>query len=299
MPVAPPLSTISNYEEGSTEFEAEMLFLIEWLCEICELQKVSITPEKKEKIESSLRALAKTGKENLKLDLLHIQDQEIRQAINSFNSGSIQKIMNGVDDKLSSNDVIGMEMGDLLKLPQSVYIPIIRVIFRRLTHVFKDRRPTLLVLEEAWSFLKHKIFENMLEDWLLTLRKFNVSVGFISQNLNHISLSSLSSTIKESCPTKIFLPNYNVTDEETYKKYIDFGLNEQQVSIIGNAIPKQDYYITSPIGNRLIQLDLSDVELSFIGIAGEKDIKKFKETYKKNDETWVLNWLEYKNLHIG
>ncbi len=278
------------------EFEAEMTFLVEWLCEICELQKIVITPDKKEKIEQSLRALVKSGRENLCLDLLHIQDQEIRQAIDSFNSGAIQKMINGLSDRLGNNSVIGMEMGELLKLPESIYIPIVRAIFHRLTRLFQDRKPTILILEEAWSFLRHKIFENMLEDWLLTLRKFNVAVGFISQNIEHVTTSRISGTIKESCPTKFFLPNHNIYDESVAKKYLAFGLNEQQVAVIGLAIPKRDYYLTSPVGNRLIQLDLDPVSLAFIGVSKEKDIQKFQETHREDDERWILDWLDYKGL---
>jgi len=291
-----PLSFLSIYPEGTPGFEAELTFLVTWLCEICTLQKVIITPDKKEKITESLRALVKSGKEHLKLDLLHIQDPDIRQAIDSFNTGVIHSMMNGLKDFLEDQSVMGMEMGELLKLPGSIYVPVIRIIFHRLTHLFKDRRPTLLILEEAWSFLRHPIFEEMLEDWLLTLRKFNVAVGFVSQNLEHVTSSQISSTIKESCPTKIYLPNHNIYDETVARKYLSFGLNEQQVSIIGTAIPKRDYYITSPIGNRLVQLDLSPLELAFIGISSEKDIKKFQELYQKGNARWVLDWLTYKGL---
>ncbi|MBN1683993.1 MAG: hypothetical protein JW855_00920 [Gammaproteobacteria bacterium] len=291
-----PLSLLSIYPENTPEFEAEFTFLVTWLCEICSLQQVTITPDKKEKVTESLRALVKTGKEHLRFDLLPIQDPDIRQALDTFNSGAIHTMMNGLEDSLGHQSVIGMEMGALLKLPESLYIPIIRIIFHRLTYLFYDRRPTLLILEEAWSFLRHPIFENMLEDWLLTLRKFNVSVGFVSQNLEHVTTSRISGTIKESCPTKIYLPNHHVYDETIAKKYLAFGLNEQQISIIGTAIPKQDYYITSPIGNRLIQLDLSPVELAFVGIASEKDIQKFRAIYKKDDPEWILKWLDYKGL---
>ncbi|PIR10235.1 MAG: hypothetical protein COV52_09760 [Gammaproteobacteria bacterium CG11_big_fil_rev_8_21_14_0_20_46_22] len=291
-----PLAMLASLQEGTAEFEAEMTFLVEWLCEICELQKVDITPDKKEKVDQSLRALVKSGKENLRLDLLHIQDQEIRQAIDSFNSGAIQKMMNGLNDRLGNNSVIGMEMGELLKLPESIYIPIVRAIFHRLTRLFQDRKPTILILEEAWSFLRHKIFENMLEDWLLTLRKFNVAVGFISQNIEHVTSSRISGTIKESCPTKFYLPNHNIYDESVAKKYLEFGLNEQQVAMIGLAVPKRDYYLTSPIGNRLIQLDLDPLSLAFLGVSKEKDVQKFKETHRDDDERWILDWLDYKGL---
>ncbi len=291
-----PFAILARCQAGTIAFEAEMTFLVEWLCEICELQKVTITPDKKEKIEASLRALAKTGADHLRLDLLHVQDPEIRQAIDRFNSGAIQKMMNGLSDRMGETPVIGMEMGELLKLPEAIYIPIVRAIFHRLTRLFQDHRPTLLILEEAWSYLRHEIFESMLEDWLLTLRKFNVAVGFISQNIEHVTHSRISGTIKESCPTKIFLPNHNVYDETVAKKYLAFGLNEQQIIMIGLAVPKRDYYLTSPIGNRLIELDLDPLTLAFVGVSKDKDKEKFLEIYQPDDDRWILNWLDYQGL---
>lgn len=291
-----PMAMLSKYDKGSSAYEAEMMFLLTWLCEICELQQVVMTPDKKEKIMHSLQALAQTDPTHHRLDLLHIQDPEVRQALDAFNQGAIQKMMNGLTDHLGESAVIGMETGPLLKLPEALYIPILRIIFHRITSLVKDRRPTLLLLEEAWHFLRHKIFEDMLEDWLLTLRKFNVSVGFISQNLEHVTSSRISGTIKESCPTKIYLPNHQVLDEEVYKKYQQFGLNAQQIYLIGQALPKHDYYLTSPIGERLFQLDLSALELAFLGISKEKDLKRFAEIQSSGKKDWVLDWLSYKGL---
>lgn len=292
-----PLASLATFEEGSNDYEAELLFLVQWLCEICELQHVTITPDRKTKIAESLRALAKAGQEHLKLDLLHVQDPEVRQAIASFNSGAIQKMLNGHLNNFKLKGILGLEMGALLKLPESVYVPIVRMLFHQLTRLFLDRHPTLLLIEEAWSVLRHAIFENMLEDWLLTLRKFNVVVGFISQNLNHITQSRISDTIKESCPTKIFLPNTGIHDKHIYEKYLNFDLNEQQIAIIGSAAPKQDYYVTSPLGNRLIQLDLDPLTLSFIGVSAKEDIDHFYKTHRAGDPRWILDWLDYKKLY--
>ncbi len=291
-----PLAQLAQFEEGSTAFEAELTFLVSWLSEICTLQGVAVTPEDKDSIEQSLRALVKSGKDHLRLDLLHIQIPQIRKAIESFNRGAVQKMLNGLEDTLGKSDVLGMEMGSLLKLPESVYIPIVRIIFHRLTSLFEDRRPTLLVLEEAWSFLKHQIFEDMLEDWLLTLRKFNVAVGFVSQNLEHVSSSRISGTIKQSCASSFYLPNDKILDEQTAKQYLEFGLNEQQLAIIGQSIAKQDYYFTSVLGNRLIQLDLDPLTLSFIGVSKTKDMERFDETFDQDNPKWVLEWLKIRGL---
>ena len=294
-----PFIELTRLEESSPEFQAELTFAVDWLADICSLQNVEITPERRQLLKNSLLALVHLNEEEkrgLQLDNLHVQDNDIRIAIEAFNSGAISLMVNGLVDNFGQSDVLGLESSGLLKLKPELYVPVIKAIFHRLERLFKDKRPTLLILEEAWSFLRHKIFEDMLEDWLLTLRKFNVSVGFISQNLEHVTASKISGTIKESCQTKVFLPNKSILDESITKKYYDFGLNEQQIAILASATPKQDYYIASTSGNRLFQLDLDRLTLAFLDAGSEDDKKEFTKIYNSKKDTWILDWLEYKKL---
>lgn len=293
-----PFAGLADYESGSREYDAEFQFLVKWLSEICELAGVKQTPDAIDAIQVALQALSRADKSNLNLSLLSPQDRDIRQAIVNFNGPVVSKLLGGSIDSIGNSDVIGFAMDGLLKLDEKIYIPIVRAIFHRLTKLFADRRPTLLVLEEAWSFLKFPIFENMLEDWLLTLRKFNVAVYFVTQNLSHVVDSKISGTIKESCATSIYLPNSKMGDPSVAQKYLHFGLNPQQVAIIGNAMPKQEYYVTSVKGNRLIDLNLGPLTLAFIGVSNDKDIVKFDEIFNPDDSAWVLDWLDYKATKV-
>lgn len=291
-----PLSLLGEFAPDSNEFKNEVSFLTGWICEICELQGVEIQAEHRLLITDALNSLATSRKENLQLDLLSIQDPKIRSALKSFNSDAINALMGGFEDAFRVGNVIGFETNALLELPEESFIPVLRCVFHRLTHLFKDRRPTLLLLEEAWSFLQHEIFGKMMKNWLLTLRKFNVSVGFISQDVDHVANSSISGTIKQSAPTRVYLPNPAIQDPTIFKKYIDFGLNEQQVSMIGSAIPKREYYLSTPVGNRLFELELNPLTLAFLASLSEDEEHAFNEIYDKKDERWVLQWLEYRGL---
>lgn len=294
-----PFSLLAASPEGSTAFDNELSFLTDWLCEICTLQKVVITPNHKISIRDALITLAHAGNQHLTMSLLigNIQHSEVRPALQAFNSSAVNKLISGIEDNLLNKNVVGFETGDLLELNDSLYIPILRCIFHRLTHLFHDRRPTILLLEEAWSLLDHPIFETMLKNWLLTLRKFNVAVGFISQNIDHVTGSAIGDTIKESCPSKIFLPNPSINDPTIKEKYLAFGLNEQQIYILCNAIPKQDYYLTTPIGNRLFELDLNPLTLSFIGVSKKEDIDKFNTIHDMSNSKWINKWLSYRGLN--
>jgi len=76
-------------------------------------------------------------------------------------------------------------------------------------------------------------------------RKKNVAVIFATQSLSDIADSIIAPAIIENCPTRIFLPNGNALEERTRKVYESFGLNERQLQILQQAIPKKDYYYQS------------------------------------------------------
>ena len=89
-----------------------------------------------------------------------------------------------------------------------------------------------------------------------------------------MALSPLFDVLKESCYTKIFLPNPNALQTETAKFYHRFSLNERQIEIIARGAPKRDYYYTSPLGNRLFSLALSDVGLAYCAATGDDAVKE-------------------------
>jgi hypothetical protein len=79
-------------------------------------------------------------------------------------------------------------------------------LFHRVEERF-DGRPTLMVLDEAWLFLRHQIFMRRLQGWLKTLRKKNVYVVFATQEIADAAESPITATILSACHTKIYLPD--------------------------------------------------------------------------------------------
>ena len=51
--------------------------------------------------------------------------------------------------------------------------------------------------------------------------------------------------IKEATATKIFLPNPNARQEDATAIYRRFDLNDRQIEIIADAVPKRQYYYVS------------------------------------------------------
>jgi type IV secretion system protein VirB4 len=160
-------------------------------------------------------------------------------------------------------------MDDLLRRPEAAGA-VLGVLFHALEKRF-DGRPTLLVLDEAWLFLKDAYFAAQIQDWLKTLRKRNVAVVFASQELADIESSPIASTIIEACPTRIYLPNDRAREPHSRAFYAALGLNGRQIDLIASSTPKRDYYLVSRDGCRLFELGLGPAALAFVAASRPED----------------------------
>ena len=111
--------------------------------------------------------------------------------------------------------------------------PVLTYLFHRLEARF-DGRPTLLILDEAWTFLDDALFAARIREWLKTLRKKNVAVVFATQSLADIERSTIAPALIESCPTRIFLPNDRALEPQAKSVYERFGLNARQIEILSH-----------------------------------------------------------------
>ncbi|OYW79809.1 MAG: conjugal transfer protein TrbE, partial [Asticcacaulis sp. 32-58-5] len=148
--------------------------------------------------------------------------------------------------------------------------PVLTYLFHRLEARF-DGRPTLLILDEAWVFLDNPQFAARIREWLKVLRKKNVSVIFATQSLADIADSAIAPAIIESCPQRLFLPNERAVEPVSQAAYQRMGLNDRQVELIAQAIPKRQYYLQSRRGNRLFDLNLGPLALAICAAASPDD----------------------------
>ena len=175
-------------------------------------------------------------------------------------------------------------------------VPILLYLFQRVERRLREERPSLLIIEEAWITALNSVFGQKVEEWLRTLRKKNTAVVFVSQSLADVVGSSRRDIILESCPTKILLPNPEAETEQVRRLYQSIGLNSRQVRMLAMAIPKRQYYYTSPLGRRLISLGLGPVALSFVGMAGRGAIATVNGLMASHGSAWPAEWLRARGL---
>jgi len=220
----------------------------------------------------------------------------VRAALEPFTqAGPYGRLLDVERASLGYAKVQAFEMDDLMRRPAAAGA-VLAVLFHMLERRF-DGAPTLLVLDEAWLFLKDAFFAAQIQDWLKTLRKKNVAVIFASQELADVEASAIASTIIEACPTRIFLPNDRAREPRSRAFYERLGLNGRQIDLIANATPKRDYYLVSRDGCRLFELGLGPAALAFVAASRPEDHKAIDATLDRiGGGAFAPAWLETRGL---
>jgi len=250
----------------------ERAWALDWVCGLLAAANVAVTPELRAELWRTLDVLASREPQDRTLTLFAalVQDAAVRAALEPFtHAGPYGRLLDHERSSLGYGAVQAFEMDDLMRRPQAAGA-VLGALFHALERRF-DGKPTLLLLDEAWLFLKHAAFADQIQDWLKTLRKRNVAVVFASQELADVEASPIASTIIEACLTRIFLPNDRAREPRSRGLYERLGLNARQIALIASATPKRDYYVVTRAGCRVFELGLGPATLAFVGAARAED----------------------------
>lgn len=271
----------------------------DWLIEIFARAGAAIDPARRDEIWRALGVLGGRSREERTLSVLAglIQDHELRQALEPFtHDGPWGRLLDANRDPMLDRDVIAFEMGELLAIPDAL-AAVLPVLVRALERRF-DGRPTLLVLDEAWAYLRDGAFARQIQAWLKTLRKKNVAVVFATQELADVETSGIAATIAEACPTRIFLANDRAREPRTASFYAGLGLNARQIQLIAEAAPKRDYYVQTRSGARVVDLDLAPAALAFVGASRPQDHAAIDRVLADaGTHAFAEAWLRARSLH--
>ena len=236
-----------------------------------------------------------------------IQGPKLKEALRVYSQEGIYgSYFDNNDDVMEDANFMTFEMGKIMEKPK-VLLPVLEYLFHRIeTEKLGKDIPTLVVLDECWVFLRHERMKAKIEEWLKVLRKANASVVFATQSLSDIEKSSIATTIKDACMTKIFLPNENALSTHS-KIYEGYNLSQVAIATIDRAYGQRQYLYNSKYGTRLFELNLSKLELAYVGAGDDISkamIEKLSNTYmeqypepeRKNEYLRSLNkaYLKYK-----
>jgi type IV secretion system protein VirB4 len=264
--------TLSLQPLARIDEPGEIAFALQWVTALLTAEGVRITPDVKDTVWTALQSLASAPKVERTLTGLAvlIQSAAVVAALSPYTlEGAYGRLLDGSSEHIAETDVLHVEL-EALMAHKALITPVLTYLFHRLEARF-DGRPTLLVLDEAWTFLDDALFAARIREWLKTLRKKNVAVVFATQSLADVERSIIAPAIGESCPTRIFLPNDRAREPQACSVYERFGLNARQIEILSIATPKRDYYAQTARGNRLFELGLGPVALALCGASSPED----------------------------
>ncbi|MEM6943661.1 MAG: type IV secretion system protein B4, partial [Pseudomonadota bacterium] len=155
-----------------------------------------------------------------------------------------------------ADDIAGFDMTEILDMTTE-RTAVLSYIFRQIERLIEDRRPTILLIDEAWKVLGDAYFARHLENWLVTLRKLNCVVLMLTQFPSQLRDSRVGAKIVETVPTQILFPNQRAKPAD----YGLLGVNAREAEILCGACPGRRVALIRSVGDSV----LVDTDLSALG----------------------------------
>jgi type IV secretion/conjugal transfer VirB4 family ATPase len=276
--------------------EGDRAFAAEWIETLVALQGVTITPDYRNAISRQVGLMAESRGRSLSDFVSGVQMREIKDALHHYTvDGPMGQLLDAEEDGLALGAFQCFEIEELMNMGERNLVPVLTYLFRRIEKRLSGA-PSLIILDEAWLMLGNPVFRDKIREWLKVLRKANCAVVLATQSISDAERSGIIDVLKESCPTKVCLPNGAAREPGTREFYERIGFNERQIEIVATAIPKRDYYVVSPEGRRLFDMALGPVALSFVGASGKEDIKRIHALHLEHGASWPLHWLQQRGI---
>lgn len=267
----------------------------DWLENLFALQGIDLEPAHRTHVNQALHLLRSSPDRSLTDFSFKLQDLKLRQALGPYlTGGPYGSLFDGPESHLEPAHLTTYEISSLLEYGEAVMAPVLLHLFREIERSL-DGRPTLLILEEAWALLGNTRFAKKIGMWLRELRKLNAAVVFVTQSLADVAGSPMRSTLFESCPTKILLPNPSAS-EVSREVYEALGLLPGQIDLLAKARPKKEYFLHTETASRLIDLALGPIALAFIGASSSQDRAAIARLRSQHGPAWPAYWLEQRSL---
>ena len=245
---------------------------MKFLYSIADVQNVTLSAIDKINMRQALLDLV-DGMEYLSIYKEHLQGRnhasEFVAALENYvGDGTWGGLFDADEDTLNPSDwprMTSIEMGELMEMGDEAIIPALTYIIGQMDELFKRKEPTILILDEAWVFMKHPAFKNFIVGWLKTLRKNNVFIVMATQEVT--DFSALIDSVVTNCYTKIILPNEEAGSDVLKPLYTGIGLSENDIQIVSNPEimrAKKDYYIMQPDGNAVVDFCITPEQLAFL-----------------------------------
>jgi type IV secretion system protein VirB4 len=170
-----------------------------------------------------------------------------------------------VTPHLAGSPIVGFDVTDFLD-QEAIRAPLTLYLFHLVRRMLDGRR-LVCWMDEFWRLLADRAFEGFATDGPRTWRKLNGAMCLATQSVSDVLAASISRTLIEQTPTKIFFPN----PEASRTEYVDgLGLSEREFRLIKEQLTVGSRQFLVRQGNHSVvcQLDLKGLEGELTVISG-------------------------------
>ena len=276
--------------------EGDQAWACGWVETLISLQGVSITPDHRNAISRQIGLMSQAQGRSLSDFVSGVQMRDIKEALHHYTvDGPMGQLMDAESDGLALGAFQCLEIEELMNMGERNLVPVLTYLFRRIEKRLTGA-PSLIILDEAWLMLGHPVFRDKIREWLKVLRKSNCAVVLATQSISDAERSGIIDVLKESCPTKICLPNGAAREPGTREFYERIGFNARQIDIVANAVPKREYYVVSPEGRRLFDMALGPIALAFTGVSDRQQLNEVRAFHSQYGAEWPVHWLKARGV---
>lgn len=240
-------------------------WLADWLASLLERRDRPLTPVQTNRLQEVVRQNASAGHAGLRnwsdfASLLVSTDDEgdLFERMQEWTAeGRYGWIFgaNAEDNFSIDGDVAGFDLTGILDSEsERERMAVLSYLFRRVERVIEDRKPTIIVIDEAWKALDNAYFAERLSNWLVTARKQNAVVVMMTQYASQLERTRTGKTIVEAVPTQVLLPNIRASAAD----YAMLGLTEKELDVLlGVGSASRLALVRDDRGSVVIDADLS------------------------------------------
>lgn len=227
-----------------TEIDARgQAWLADWLASLLERRDRPLTPVQTNRLQEVVRQNASAGNAGLRnwsdfASLLVSTDDEgdLFERMQEWTADGRYGWIFGAnaDDTFqiggsTEADVAGFDLTGILDSEsERERMAVLSYLFRRVERVIEDRKPTIIVIDEAWKALDNAYFAERLSNWLVTARKQNAVVVMMTQYASQLERTRTGKTIVEAVPTQVLLPNIRASAAD----YAMLGLSDKELDVL-------------------------------------------------------------------
>ncbi|MBW7862617.1 MAG: type IV secretion system protein B4 [Rhodocyclaceae bacterium] len=218
-------------------------WLADWLASLLERSDRPLSPVQTNRLQEVVRQNASAGNAGLRnwsdfasLLVSTDDDGDLFERMQEWTAEGRYGWIFGanVDDTFdigSSSDagVAGFDLTGILDSEsERERMAVLSYLFRRVERVIEDRKPTIIVIDEAWKALDNAYFAERLSNWLVTARKQNAVVVMMTQYASQLERTRTGKTIVEAVPTQVLLPNIRASAGD----YAMLGLSDKELDVL-------------------------------------------------------------------